>query len=283
MLAVSAGRLAAQGDCFPPASSNEAHTLAILSVPVAFSGLGSQPTEGITLGLEVATIPTVPSSIATPTFCRPGKGPDNTNPLAALARLRISAGHGDWRFEAGWIPPVEVAGVRSNLVGLSIGRRFGIGSDWMLVPRAHILLGSLRAPITCDESALADSTSECFGGTRSNDRWRPGIGGVDVTLMRSIGLWRPYVGSGLTVLRPRFRVHFVNSVGDADRRRIEVNLSRVAFFAGVSKSWDHLIIVGEAYATAGEPPALRLAALLPIGASQQDAFRTRIPRPREGY
>lgn len=267
-LLLGTGQLAAQGDCFPSASSNEARTFALLSVPLAFSGLGVPLEKGIALGLEGVTIPQVAASLATPTTCRPGKGPENTNPLPALARLRLSAALGAWRLEVGWIPPVRLAGVRANLVGIGLGRRVAIGAGWLLMPRAHVLLGSLRAPITCDDDALADPTSECFGGTRSDDRWRPGIGGVEVAMIRSSGVVRPHVGLGWSVLRPRFRVHFVNAQGEVDRRRISVDLSRVALFGGASAEYGRLTFSGELYGTVGDGVAVRIGVMLPLGASK---------------
>jgi hypothetical protein len=68
----------AQGDCFPGSESNEAKTLAIFSVPLAF-GRGNAPElfSGFTAGLELSYLPQVSDSISTPTVCRPGKAPSH--------------------------------------------------------------------------------------------------------------------------------------------------------------------------------------------------------------
>jgi hypothetical protein len=71
--AIPASLAAQSGVCHPGTGSNEAKTLAILSVPVVFSP-GAPPGEpsGITLGLEAARVPGVDAATSTPTICRPG-------------------------------------------------------------------------------------------------------------------------------------------------------------------------------------------------------------------
>src|SRR5262245_57269838 len=84
--------LAAQPDCHPGYDSNEAKTLAIFSVPLAF-GRAGVPTAGtgrVKLGFEAAYLPNVDRATATPTICEPGKGPENTDLLFAAPRPRIA-------------------------------------------------------------------------------------------------------------------------------------------------------------------------------------------------
>src|SRR5439155_1074911 len=148
-------------------------------------------------------------------------------------------------------PPLRVGGVRANLFGVSVDKRFGRRNGVVLALRGHATFGSVRAPITCDDDALADPASECFGGRRSDDRFRPNIFGADLTAGAPLaqGRLRPYLGIGYTRLRPRFQVHFVNQLGVLDQRRVEVNLERLAVFGGAT--WavtPRLGVTGELYA-----------------------------------
>jgi hypothetical protein len=244
---------AAQGDCFPGPDSHEARTLASFSVALAFSPAGAPERKpGLGFGIETASISGVDRVTATPTICRPGKGPENTNLLPVLPRPRLALPMpGGFGLEVSWIPPVRVGGVRANLFGLSVAKSFGRPDGVVLALRSHATFGTVRAPITCDDDALADPSSECYGGQRSDDLFRPNILGADLTgaIPLARGRLRTYAGIGYNRLRPRFQVHFVNQFGELDRRRVEVNLERVATFGGVTWAVSpRLGVTGELYA-----------------------------------
>jgi hypothetical protein len=256
--------LAAQdGLCRPGSASNEAKTLAILSVPVVFSPGAPPGGPGrITLGVEAARVPGVNAATATPTICRPGKGPENTGVLPALARPRLAVplSHG-LALEASWIPPVRVNGVKADLFGFalteSVGRRDGLAASL----RAHATFGSVHAAVTCDRDELGDPESECFDGTLSDDRFSPNIVGVDLSVGWAMagGKLRPYVGSGYNRLEPRFQVNFTDQFGNTDRTRVAVNLDRVALFGGAAwQLTDRLAVTGEIYAAAADAATGRL-------------------------
>lgn len=265
-----AAPLAAQDVCRPSTGSNEARTLAIFSVPLAF-GPGVPPggAAGATIGLEAASVPNVDPVTATPTTCRPGKGPENTDLLPAIARPRIGVplplGLG---LDASWTPPVRVAGVKANLIALALTRSFGRADGLAFAVRAHATFGSIHAPVTCDREGLADPASECFQGTVSDDRYSPNIMGVDVSVGWAMlgGRLRPYLGSGYNRLQPRFQVNFRNQFGDLDTTRLAVNLNRAVVFGGAA--WqlsDHLAVVGEIYAAPADAATGRLVVRRSIG------------------
>jgi len=255
--------LAAQYVCRPGAGSNEAKTLAILSVPVVFSP-SAPPGEpsGITFGLEAARVPGVDRATATPTTCRPGKGPENTGVLPALARPRIAVPlpHG-LALEASWIPPIRVNGVKADLISLALTESVGHRDGLAAAIRAHATFGSVLAPVTCDRDALDDPTSECFNGSVSDDRFSPNIVGLDLSVGWTMagGKLRPYLGSGYNRLEPRFQVNFTNQFGDTDRTRVAVNLDRVALFGGAAwQLTDRLALTGEIYAATADAASGRL-------------------------
>lgn len=231
---------AAQGDCFPPKDSNEAKTLAIFSVPLAFGPAGAPERGGprVRLGLEIARLPAVDDATATPTICRPGKGPENTDllPVAPRPRVGVALGRG-FAVEGSWIPPVRMNQVRANLFGVALAWSTSVGAAaHLLTLRGHGTFGRIRAPITCDDPALADPLSECYQGQRSDDSYRPNIVGLEAIASWSLagGAIRPYLGAGYNRLRPRFQVNFTNVQGSTDNRKVEVDLDRGVLFAGGS-------------------------------------------------
>jgi hypothetical protein len=235
----------------------------LFSVPMAFSPAAPPgAARRITLGLEAARVPTVDPAIATPTICRPGKGPENTDLLPGLARPRIGVPlpYG-LALEASWIPPVRVNGVKANVIGLALAKSIGQVDGITAAIRAHATFGAVRAPVTCDQSAIGDPVSECFHGQVSDDRFSPMIAGLDATVGWAMagGRLRPYLGSGYSHLAPRFQVNFTNQFGSLDTTRVEVDLDRVVFFGGAA--WqvsDRLAVTGELYAVAADATTARL-------------------------
>ncbi len=224
--------------CRPGPESNEVKTFALLSVPLAYSGLGPSPAARNTLSLTIegSYLPDIDPETSTPTVCRPGKGPENTNLISVLPRPRIgySLPYGFY-LEASWIPPITVNGAKSNLFGAAVAWSQVVKPDWTVTLRGHATFGEVEAPITCPDDALDDSTSECFGGTRSNDEYRPNIFGLDGLLSwsSSDGRWRPYLGAGWVHMAPRFQVNFTNAVGQVDSTRVEAELDRGSIFGGL--------------------------------------------------
>jgi hypothetical protein len=261
---------AAQGDCFPGPGSNEAKTLAIFAVPLAFSRGGApELLPGFKAGVELAYLPKVDEATATPTICRPGKGAENTDLFFALPRPRIGLPLPfGLALQASWVPPVRVHGVKANLVGVSVEKAFGQLDGLVVALRAHATFGSVHAPITCNDKALKDPGSECFGGTRSDDRLNPNIAGIDLALGGPLaeGRLRPYGGVGYNRLEPRFQVNFTNSLGELDDRRVEVNLNRFVMFGGATwQASERLGVTGELYAAPADAITGRIVVRTAVG------------------
>ncbi|HEX6668957.1 MAG TPA: hypothetical protein VF061_05340 [Gemmatimonadales bacterium] len=266
ILALAAGwpaAAAAQRACFPGPESNEARTLAIFGVPLAFSR-GNAPTlfSGFQAGLELASLPEVDDAIATPTICEPGKGPENTDLLFALPRPRIGMPLPfGLALQLSWVPPVRVRGVKANLFGVSVEKAFGRLDGLVGAIRAHATFGSVRAPVTCDDTALEDAESECFRGRRSDDRLRPNIMGIDLALGGPLleGRLRPYGGVGYNRLQPRFQVNFIDQFGQLDDRRVEVDLNRLVLFGGATwQATERVGITTELYGSPADAMTARV-------------------------
>jgi hypothetical protein len=266
--ALPAGTAAAQlnDTCRPGPGSNEAHTMAIFDVPLAFSAAAAParaPAGGVQLGLELSYLPNVAAAVATPTSCRPDKpGPENTDLLFAAPRpramLALPAG---FAIEASWIPPIRMSDVRANILGVALSRTTELGGrGGLLNVRVHGSFGAVKAPITCDDAALQDASSPCYQGTRSNDSFRPNVFGVNLAVGWTLGRGlRSYLGTGYTHLAPRFRVNFTNQFGVLDRRRVVVDLDRGVLFAGVSWTPNRLLeLSSELYSAPTDAVTLRV-------------------------
>jgi hypothetical protein len=270
-LAAATARAQGTGDCFPAKNSNEARTMATFDVPLAFSATAAperQPSGRFRAGVEFALVPNVDPATATPTTCRPGKGPEHTDLLFAVPRPRLSltlpAG---FAVEATWIPPVRISEVQANLVGVALSRTMALNPRGAaLTVRAHGMFGLIKAPIVCDDAAIQDVMSECYQGTRSEDAFHPNIVGVDAAVGWRLGASiRPYMGAGYNHLAPRFRVNFTNQFGQIDRRRVTVDLDRLVLFAGATWSATQAFeLSGEIYSAPSDAVTARVAARIRI-------------------
>ena len=260
----------AQIVCRPGTESNEANTFAAMSVPLAFGPggtIGEDPSARFWVGFEATFLPNIDSATTVPTICRPGKEGENTDFLPAFGRLRAGLVLLSWLdLEVGWVPPIRVDGVKSNLVSVALGGRVAIGGGSLAI-RGHATVGEIIAPITCDEEALADPASECFGGQLSEDSYQPNIFGVDGTFAFPLGSkFRPYLGAGYNRLQPRFQVNFTNRVGVTDNQKVEVDLNRLALFGGIT--WlpsRRLGITGEVYSQPADAVTVRVIGRFGIG------------------
>jgi hypothetical protein len=241
--------------------------MAKFGVPLAFSAAAAperRASGGLRLGLELSYVPTVDRETATPTFCRVDKGPENTELLSLAPRPRVSltlpAG---FAVEASWIPPARIAEVKANLVGVALSHTMSLGGRGAaMTVRAHGTFGVIKAPITCDDVALADPSSPCYQGTRSNDSFKPNVLGADVAVGWQLGRTiRPYMGAGYNHLAPRFQVNFTNQFGILDRRKVIVDLDRVVLFAGATwRATTALEVGGEIYSAPADAVTARLSA-----------------------
>jgi hypothetical protein len=267
--------VAAQNVCKPGSGSREADLFAHFSVPLAFS-LAQSPwiyrPGSIQFGIEGGYIPDASDRIATPTKCRPGKGPENVNLLSAFPRPRVGFALGDGvLLEVSWVPPVtRINGVRPNLWGLALSRTVLLTqSGTMFMGRVHTTLGNVRAPFVCPTSATQDPTNvDCFGGQESDDRYSPNIFGVELGFAWPLarGKLRPYFGTGYNILHPRFQVDRIVAGGAVDDQRVEVNLSRWVLSGGLTWSPNSSFMLStEAYTAPSDAITGRVKAMIVMG------------------
>ena len=264
------GIVSAQGNvCRPGKASNEARTMAFFDVPLAFAAAAAParaPAGRVQFGLELSYLPDIDPAIAIPTICRPDKtAPENTDLLFAFPRPRVGVTlPAGFAFEASWVPPLRMADVEANLLGVALShtQRLGGAGRMLLELRAHGSFGTIEAPITCDDTALQDAGSPCYQGTRSNDSFKPNVMGVSGALGWTLGrTLSPYLGAGYNRLAPRFQVNFTNRFGAVDRQRVVVDLDRAVLFAGASwRPRPVLTLTGEVYSAPADAVTARVVA-----------------------
>jgi hypothetical protein len=260
--------LRAQEGCVPPKDSNEEKLFRALAVPLAYGPIlaPAPPAAGsVGVALEGTWLPAIDAETRTPTYCRPDKGPEDINKLSVLPRPRVRIGlPGGFAIEGSWVPPVRINGVKSNLFGISVERTVPLASKPGMAVRlrAHGTFGVVHSAVTCPEEALTDTASVCFGGTESDDSYRPDMFGLDVSMGLPLlgNALTGYAGLGPTWMRPRFQVNFTNAQGEVDNSKVETNLTRFAYFGGLTwRLGTRFALSGEVYAQASDAVTGRLA------------------------
>lgn len=253
-----AAPLAAQGDCFPRSNSREADLFAHFSTSLVYSNAGAPALHApgaVVLGIEGTLLPDASDRIATPTTCRPGKGPENVNILPGFIRPRLGYSLGDGNMlEVSWVPPIELDGVKANLFSFSFSRTVPLNPNGssLLTGRLHGTVGSVKGPFVCGEEDIEDTASECFDSEISEDRFSPNIFGVELAVGWNWagGRLHPYVGGGYNILHPRFQVDHRDAAGELDDRKVEVNLSRWVIMGGLTfLATPRFSLSGEAYSS----------------------------------
>ncbi len=79
---------------------------------------------------------------------------EDLNKLPVLGRPRLMVGlPAGFSVELSWVPPVEVAGVKANLVAAALERPLVDRGSWSLGVRAFGQLGEVEGDFTCSEDA----------------------------------------------------------------------------------------------------------------------------------
>jgi len=276
LLALSVGLMVpavarAQGtvDCTEgnlPHNSNEAKIFKTYAVPLAFTaGRAPLPLRpgSVTVVLEGAYVPQLDSAERIPSYCRPGKGPENTNLITIFPRPRvILAGAQGFFLELSWVPPIRVNGTKANLFGIGLGRA-AVGKTTTVQLRGYFQFGTINGPVTCPESAVTDPTNSfCYGLPVSDDSYKPNQFGIEGSVGFLLGNRHlvPYVGFGVNFERPRFQV------SSPPNQKVEANMTRTAVMGGLQWTLSNLLaFTGEVYADPAQAVTGRLLASFSFG------------------
>ena len=261
----------AGGECRPPKDSSDAKLLSFFAAPISFSpaGLAERMTPGsVRLSFDVTYVPTPSADIRRASYCN--RKSENTELSSFFPRPRLAVGlPGGLYVEGSYLPPITVMDATPNLGSVAVGWSRSLSAPrvnagaWLTL-RAHATFGHVEGPITCPSKSLQlNSTSQpCYGSTASDDRYSPGMMGVEGLLgWTSSDRFAGYVGTGYTSLKPRFQVNFTPAGGVLDDTKVLVDLSRAAVMAGgryaVAKS---IMLTGEVYSVPSDVTTVRVGA-----------------------
>jgi hypothetical protein len=139
-----------------PFDAPESWAMKYFTSTTLFTGSGPPPAMkagSFVLGLEVGHLPELSTRQRTVGFG--GTKVEDLNKLSVLVRPRITIGlPADVSVGLGVIPPIEINGVRSGLVALSIARPFVNVGGFTAGARVYGQVGSVNGDFTCPQSAV---------------------------------------------------------------------------------------------------------------------------------
>ncbi len=257
LLAATSATARAQGDvCRPGKETNEAKMLAYFAAPLAFSpsGNGGAMRSGeIRVSFDATYIPSPSKDITSPEFCYNPNKTENTELSPVFPRPRIAIGlGGGFHVEAMYLPPITVLDATPNMLSLALAYAYSLpGGKTTLAVRGHTTIGQVGGPITCSKDVIQTNrpTGNCYATKPSDDTYKPNMFGAEGILgFGGTSRLRTYLGGGVTSLRPRFQVGFVDAQNNVDNTEIEVDLVRFsAFLGGAYKATERFALTAELY------------------------------------
>jgi len=166
----------------------------------------------VRLALDGGWIPYVDRAQRTVGF--DGTKEEDLNKLPVFGRLRITLGlPAKLSFTLGWVPPIEIRGVRANLFAMSLGRPFRLPYHLTVGVSLYGQVGNIDGDFTCPGRWLNDPNRNPLGCTRaSNDEVNLNYLGLEATLsqriLRAHGL-EPYLGVAVNYMNLAFHVDAV--------------------------------------------------------------------------
>jgi hypothetical protein len=151
-----------------PFDRPESWALKYFAAVSTFTPLGAPETLepwSVDLAFELDWIPSLSEAERTVGFN--GTKVEDLNKLPALGRPRVKVGlPAGFAAELSWVPPLEVDGVKANLLAVALERPLVVREGWSLGLRAYGQLGEVEGDFTCPEDVAAlppGSTGNPYG------------------------------------------------------------------------------------------------------------------------
>lgn len=208
-----------------------------VTLPMASALDRPLPPGAISFEVETITVPSL--SLRQRRVGFDGIKEEDLNKVPLLGRGRIVVGlPAGFHVMAGWVPPLEISGVKGNLLSASIGREIRLGNGWRAAVRAFGQDGAIEGAFTCWDEVLefppATPGNPFACEDLSQDEYRLTVTGGELQLGRSIGaLGGPelYAGAAAASMDAEFQVSALRS-GFLDRTLLRSDGTIVTWNAG---------------------------------------------------
>lgn len=208
-----------------------------VTLPMASAHAKNLPPGAIAFELEAITVPSL--SLEQRTVGFDGIKEEDLNKVPLLGRGRIVVGlPGGFHAMGGWVPPLEISGVKGNLLSAAVGRELPLPGAWSGSARVFAQDGKIRGAFTCWDEVLEHppaSPGNPFACEElSQDEYAITVAGGEVQVGRSLPLpGSPTVYGGASAARmdAEFQVSALRS-GFLDRTLLRSDGTIFTYTAG---------------------------------------------------
>jgi len=225
-----------------PTDAPESWAMFFYTAASSFSGMGAPRTRepwSLEIFLDLASLPDLSESERRVGF--DGTKVEDLNKSHIFGRPGLTVGL-PWKFalSVGYIPPIRLFGVRTNLLSIAIERPLFERGPWTLGARLHGEVGHLRGALTCPGRIIRfepGSNENPYGcETRSNDTAVQRYIGLELAgsyRVERLYNFTPYLTLGANYLNTEFHVHNI-TFGAEDRTRLAADTWTFSLGAGAT-------------------------------------------------
>lgn len=256
-------------------SDPEGRLMGYYSAGLAFTSIGAPRAgaRGLEVGLELAYLPPLSEAQRSGGFSKT----ESTNLMPVVPRPRIAYGlPWDTRFEASYVPPLKVFGVKASLLSVALSHPMLQTQRVNLTARIAGSSSRVVAPITCNKAiADIDRGGEQFfekvcHNHESEDAFHAPALSLEVlgTPSRTGAAVLPYVGLGVRSEHDKFKVGVKRYDGspDPDHPTLEMSVTRPYGMLGAT--WlrgARTSMSGELFYAPGSMLTVRLLGAMRVG------------------
>ena len=215
-------------------SDPEGRIMGYYSAALAFTSIAAPRAgaRGLEAGLELSYLPPLNEAQRSGGFSKT----ESTNLMPVVPRPRIAYGlPWDTRFEASYVPPLKVMGVKASLLSVALSHPMLQTSRVNLTARIAGSSSKVVGPITCNKAIIEEDrggevffSKVCHGRESEDEFHAPALSLEVLGTGNRAGNVLPYAGLGVRSEQDRFKVGVkeFNGSPDADHPTLEMNVTR---------------------------------------------------------
>ena len=258
-------------------SDPEGRIMGYYSAALAFTSIAAPRVgaRGLEAGLELSYLPPLSAEQRSAGFSKT----ESTNLMPIVPRPRVAyTTPWDTRFEASYVPPLKVFGVKASLLSGALSHPVFTRPGFNLTARIAGSSSRVVGPITCNKAIREEGTGErlffskvCHGRESEDAFHAPALSAELLATRGQDARIRPFVGLGVRSERNRFNIGVKEFNGDPDTDHPILEMDVTRPYAMLGATWMRNMrasLSGELFYAPGSLLTMRLMGSLHLRGAQ---------------